>query len=570
MNATTTTNRVLGWSLLLAASAACAGDPAAHAGDETGGCEGKCDALDDGAEDPGATQDAVCVAIRGNGPRIWAHFGALARISEEFGVPVAGAGGSSGSITLFLLESISSSVLLTECAGGPCDADARAERAAFLFKSIPAYVQGEVAEQTALGEISALREQIEQAGAGGLVDADGQLQVDVEDAAAVLAALVEAPGVVQIVNPEFLELLAAPIDLSDPAALERRAFFVQDLATAVRDFGAFSATEPAIFVRPGLVSFAALAGAIGNVAAFYGGDGLDAANLAGFDALLDECAAAATGLTWAKVAALETSDGSTCGEAFASVAAAHRESVAADVGALRLDREVGAGLQVLVTTGVLEGAAADTFAAARATYQLGSHDYDWSIAWDDVRFGYFGQAADLWRLDGNPLGFDDAKTAKRRMLGAATWREVLQLSPAEPGLSRAIELPEGRVSVGGWSDLFPVQALENLGCDRVVFITGEGATHEFQDGIATLLGMSDAEHEKLYDLGVADSAFALALEQADGAWCTDWNRPELDDIDGIFTEGYDAALETEDPLLSSYARATIRADRPGCTPGVSD
>ena len=76
----------------------------------------------------------LCVALRGNGGLISAHFAALARITEHYGMIDAVSGGSSGSVSIFILESIYSNPLVDE-------ADDRVARAALLLKSFPGYLQ---------------------------------------------------------------------------------------------------------------------------------------------------------------------------------------------------------------------------------------------------------------------------------------------------------------------------------------------------------------------------------------------------------------------------------------------
>jgi hypothetical protein len=81
----------------------------------------------------------MCVGIRGNGPRLWAHFPALARTVEAFG-PVSGiAGGSSATITGFLLESIQCNPLILNCGeSGCCSGTEQRARISLLLKSVQA------------------------------------------------------------------------------------------------------------------------------------------------------------------------------------------------------------------------------------------------------------------------------------------------------------------------------------------------------------------------------------------------------------------------------------------------
>lgn len=50
-----------------------------------------------------------------------------------------------------------------------------------------------------------------------------------------------------------------------------------------------------------------------------------------------------------------------------------------------------------------------------------------------------GRDADLDRLSRNPGRFTDLKTQRATVLRGMTWRAIHERSPAEPGISRAIE-----------------------------------------------------------------------------------------------------------------------------------
>jgi hypothetical protein len=209
-------------------------------------------------------------------------------------------------------------------------------------------------------------------------------------------------------------------------------------------------------------------------------------------------------------------------------------------------------------------------ARAQAAYRAGEVP-TLAIDFDDVRIGYFGQSADLDRVAKNPRGFTDLKTAKFLALGERSWREVLSYSPAEPGLARALELDGGRsFSAGGWPDLHPVQVLENLGCDQVVYVTRRGAESNFAQGVGTVLGMSEREKSELYDLG-AKSAFAAALEQAGAVWCTDWNNVG-GDLESLAADAYNAPMETSQAFFGegagAYPAARSGLGVVGCTPGA--
>ncbi len=526
-------------------AAACQGGGADGSDPE---CSGdKCDDLGDGSDEL-----TVCAAVRGNGERIPAHFASLARIVEHYGPPAAIAGGSSGSITSFLYESIASSPSTRECGKGTCTSAERAARVAFLLKSLEGTLEllAQSPEVQALGGLSKLVAEVKAQGIEALADED------VEAAREALLAILESDELGPLVNQELIDLL---VESPDPA------MHVRDIAGAISSFGSFAAPTALELVRPGVIDFRGFADLIGRIGSFYAGDGPYEA--AAMDSLLAACASASRGMRWQQAAALPAGD-STCGARFAAMLTAYRAAWTSS-SHNRADDPIGARLPALAITSVVQGAGAAEMARAQAAYRAAEVP-TLAVAFDDVKFGYFGQAADLDRIGKNPRGFTDLKTKKFLALGEKTWRQVLSVSPAEPGLARALELGDGSYSAGGWPDLHPVQVLENLGCDRVVYVTRRGAESNFAQGVGTVLGMSEQEKSELYDLG-AKSSFAAALEQAGATWCTDWNNVG-GDLQSLAADAYDAPMETADPFFSEgagvYPAAMSNLGLVGCTPGA--
>ena len=238
----------------------------------------------------------------------------------------------------------------------------------------------------------------------------------------------------------------------------------------------------------------------------------------------------------------------------------------------RIDDRVGQHLRVLAITSVLTGQAAQAFATAYAHY-LAAEAWTLPVTFADVKAGYWGAAVDVSGVVSNPLGFADLKTSKAMTLGQATWREVLSLSPAEPGLARAQILDATRVTAGGWPDLEPVLALRNAGCERVIYLTRRGQESAFARGVTTLLGASASDDTALYDLGTATSSFTTALTEAAGVWCSDRDNHAATDLSGISQDAYNAPFEVHDATLvpagPAYAGTTTPAHLPGCSPGVT-
>lgn len=512
-----------------------------------------------GKEDSGGVESSLCVGVRGNGARIFAHFGAMARIHEQYGLIDGVAGGSSASITSFLTESIYTNPHVFRCQEGACQEQESALRVALLFKSLQGYVGflSTTEEAAAIGQLAPLVGKIQASGVGALLE-----QGDTEGAQQALLALLRSDDLKSLINPELIELITQS---PDPA------YHVQDTWSALSSFGSFATDSEMIFLRPGLLSFEALADKIGRIGSFYAAYGPEDAEA--WQGFLDRCAPQSAGKTWVEISQLDGGDGLTCGDRFQSLLSGWRTELLKDEAShhSRIDDPIGEVLPSLISTSVLTGDASQMFRQARADYLQGQ-PVTWQVDFKDVRFGYWGQSDDLDRVLSNPQGFQDAKTEKFLALGEATWRTALSYSPAEPGLTRALEIDDQWVSAGGWSDLAPSLVLKNMGCQEVILVTRQGAVQGgFGPSVAKLLGMDGQQDDALYDLK-GDSAVYSSLSQADGVWCTNWDGYRETQINEVFQDAYSAPLETQDKRFTSasqpYEGITEGVSLPGCSPGV--
>lgn len=550
--------RALLWTslfLLACGDATTASDDAA--------CEGaKCDDPDGEGDDAAR----MCVGVRGNGQLIFAHFASLARIVEHYGPVWGAAGGSSGSITMFVLESMQMNPALAYCGEAACTRAEQGQRLGLLLKSMNGYaaVLGQTPEAAAIGQLAPLGQRFAESGIAALAETD---PVAAQQA---LLELLGSDDIRDLVNPELVETVTSS---PDPA------FHVRDLGTALASLGSFDVgctpeqammgcNPKAIFVRPGLLDFPSLVEKIGRIGDFYAG--LGPQDAARWQAWLDGCTPASLGASWPQIAAAPLGAG-TCGGEYTAMLEDYRAAlVASGARPTRLDQPIGGQLAALVSTSVLTGTAVDAFASARADYGA-AEPYTLDVAFDDVRFGYWGAADDLGRVEGNALGFDDLKTQKFLSLGTATWGEALSFSPAEPGLARALEIDGQNVSAGGWSDLHPTLVLGNLGCDEIVYVTRRGEESSFATGVAAELGMDEAARAALYDLG-GNSSFAASIAGADAVWCTDWNAQSPTDLASVFADGYGAPMEARSPFFTEaaepYAGVAAALGLRGCSPGA--
>jgi hypothetical protein len=220
------------------------------------------------------------------------------------------------------------------------------------------------------------------------------------------------------------------------------------------------------------------------------------------------------------------------------------------------NQKIGSRFRFYPATAVLTGNSVMEYASALSDYhdKMDAHfgkNFRLSHP-DEVKFGYWGDAEGLQRI-GKSLDPADEKTKRFLALGSATWKQVLSLSPAEPGLAplKGFINDQGTryISAGGWPDLQPVAVLKAAGCQNVVYITRTGGESLFAQGIAKRLLNLDrdwaklsgeipasvqlnaqgdpadqnSEWSRLFNLANPNSSYRRALAQASAVLCTNWN-----------------------------------------------
>ncbi len=507
------------------------------------------------AERPPMTDSPkLCAALRGNGNLVITHFTALARLTEHYGLMDGLAGGSSATISMFLYESAALNPLV---AGGDAPLNM-----ALLLKSVKQYITAivtETDEALAVRGLAPIAARVKKEGVKALLD------LHPIEAAYKLRTILSSDDLRDLINPEVIAML------SDVPHLARNA---QEVYEAITGFGSFTATDQLIFFRPGVLSFEGLAGKIGRMGSFYAGYG--PFDRAGFAAFFAACGGESTrGASWEAIARKPAGNGRTCDAAFTDLVLTYRKKLVAAEATTRsrLDDAVGAHLHAAVALAVLDGTPTlASYTGTLAAYRKGE-PLAFRPHFTDVRYGYFANAADGAAIMKNARGYQDLKTAKRLALAPLPWRQVLALSPAEPGLARLKDLPGGKVSAAGWPDLHPVQTLKNMGCEKVVYVTRQGEDSKFGRGIAKLLGATAADESALYDLDAKDSSFSQALGAADAVWCTNWDSFKDAEIDLMADDAYAAPLQTRDPFFAAgphpYLNRVETTAKRGCAAGAT-
>jgi hypothetical protein len=506
-----------------------------------------------------------CVALRGNGTHAVAHVMSLARMTTEWGEIQGFAGGSSATITSFLYESILLNPALPPNAGPP-----RNEAIAMLLKSIVGYMNETMQspEWAALKVIGSMGAKISEKGILALPPSD------YAKAARDLTVVLSAEDLRGLVNPEILGMLA---NASEPKFKDHQTK-VEEVKKAAASLTNLDASDPDVFFRPGVLEFSNFIEMIGRVADFYAAHGVDPNR---FSRFVRDCAPGTADLLWSEIA-LKKTNGGTCGGLLSEMVRDWRAAPTYRSGQ-RLSNAPGLAIPTIMITSVVQ--------APSALKALGDYDNLYhqgasrslGLNFQDVKFGYWiskGFPADT--IDRWNTASADGKSRKAVSLGEArTWREILEKSPREPSLGKFLpftkeEPAAGSVSLGGWADLHPVQVLKAAGCGKVVYLTRRTPETTFisagkpfegrkPSGLAELLGMTANDYDAIYNLDNPQSAYARALVQADGVWCTNWNQFSALEQDGIAMDAWKSPLITKDSELSKWRMATApRTPIVGC------
>ncbi|MDJ0785763.1 MAG: hypothetical protein QNK05_03080 [Myxococcota bacterium] len=502
---------------------------------------------------PGFAPKRLCTGVRGNGNRIFAHFGSQAQITGSYGPLSGAAGGSSGSITVFLAESIQANPLMWRCGGRPCTRTETSARIALQWKTMQALTQTGIGLDVTT--LLTLVERVQQEGILELLQDPATVPQGVD---AFLDLLRDLGG---IVNPELFTLIA---NSPDPV------FHITDIVEATQKGLSFIVDETLVFVRPGLLNWDELATLFGRLGSFYAGYGpYDRPAVRRF---LDQCAVQSLDLDWDETSVLPAGD-STCGQLFIEQFDAYREAFDLEDSRSRIDDPIGRFLPNLATTGVIVGSGVAKWEQARADYFAATPtelELDFAT---EVKFGYWGRRDDLRVVRRGLRRESDLGSQKFRALGRATWRTILTASPAEPGLSAGVPLPGGEISVGGWDDPLRVLVLDALRCRHTIGVNRPGGVGGFTSDVTTLLGATPADLDALYEIANPQSSFSVGLARNEGNWCSDWDTPDGFDVEALFEVGFNAPFVTDDPFFLNGPRAYPGADPDleifGCTAGFT-
>jgi hypothetical protein len=408
-----------------------------------------------------------CISIRGNGQRIAALWGALARIIESYGAPAGMGGGSSSTYSMFLVESILMNPHL-RASEGP---EQYKEQVAFLVKSLMGYINyiqttplfekalALADDPNTMKEVDALMKEMEKAkDARALGKVFGKFRLAFQYISSgrtrKIAYIFGHSDVKMIMNKElFEEFLAAKKEtealsslIDNPKVSDQTkkeavrthekllAFRKQEFNLSLKNFGNYDVNQnPNLFFRPGPIDFIGFSQLFNRAANFYAGYGYNDNITKKFKKFINKCSVNSLGKKWDEI----VKKNSSCQDSFENLVKLHHEEQEAhekgfkyeiahatiskqSVGQRkkkafsfpqRIDDLIGKKVSSMPVTGILLGDSAKRYKEMqKAYYKTTSPRFgdDYVANEKDLRIGYWGTSEQLAKIqDGLKASISD-------------------------------------------------------------------------------------------------------------------------------------------------------------------
>lgn len=383
-----------------------------------------------------------CIAIRGNGELMPAHWGALAQTVEYFGVPQGIAGGSSGSLSAFLMESFMMNPILQD---PTLDLETKSTYLAFMIKSLEGFLtfytdrpqfQHFIASLKLLVDIGGEKHQWPQrlesffkiyptpAQAISAITQVQDLLIEAQN-----SQVFYGPQVVRFHNAiknltaysvthqkdlndpsnNFVSIAALPLGHLIPpthSPIEHFNTEYTKLKEAISVFGSFNAKDDkALFYRSGIVNFKALARVFGFIANFYSLKNSSVSAQKSFQHFLSTCASSTIGKTWQEIT--EGNQNPHCQRELYNTIHSYISSTDPSSNKLRINDRVGDFFPTLVSTSVVVGSSdiknlkeQQKLYNTKTSGELKSENYLKTLEYlpiknSHLKFGYWGKANTL-------------------------------------------------------------------------------------------------------------------------------------------------------------------------------
>lgn len=500
-----------------------------------------------------AEDKTYCTAIRGNGELIPAHWAALARIIEDKKkIPVGGAGGSSASITLFVLDSLLKSPLIyknKKFSEFGLDREGLIKlqnsidhkKLAFLLKMIPEHMNYAVEFQKegysqlfVLQKMMADRSKEDEGDDAALHKEDDEItDRDRLRLITLVKQILKVKKEVSFMMDPYYQGYKAELDelikkstsirglinfkKNAGKTIDEIKYLIANFKEAMKFFSSFDAEKDTnLFFRPGLIDFKSLGYVINDLLSFYVHTDLSGIEKSYWSdkmhEFVDVCHPLADNDTWMDT---KHKDYPICKRYFDNLLADYYDKkMWRESKNNMFDSKVGSQFAAIPTTSVIaskEGLGLTRL--VQEAYNNSSEDKsqlvaDYVLDFErDVFLGYwYNQNYKTLESNVKSNYKDDLKSQKFMNLGNTNWSTVLGTSPAEPGLTNVREFEStvngkttSLISAGGWSDLHPVLVLKQLEdsnknkiCDEVIYITRRNGESNFnQKVVLRMTGLKD-------------------------------------------------------------------------------
>lgn len=462
------------------------------------------------------------IALKGNGPRVFAHFGGLAKSLEVLnGDPLITSvgGGSSAAITAFLYENMLRNPAVLACDSSEC----QAQRLSLLLKSMEGVVDAMISSNV-YRALQKLR--------GGIGGFSSSLNSFSEGQIIEVIELLESLrlGCQKWVNPDFVKFLTR---LDTPVL-----FKIRQVKRILDHLGTFDEEENAdFFFMPGLVNMNQFAESTGRLAAFFNPRSSTHKQwwIDFFEQYSPE--QSALGKRW-RVLDQETRD----------VFDRQLKYFMEFVHETRLDEPVDSyDFGTVIGTAFIESKdAVKEYQRFQRKFIAGnSIDKGFLNRFEkDLKIGLMGSERTLSILEKVQSELDSEDWKRMVMIHKTSWRDVMTTSPAEPGLSDGVYLKHG-LSLGGWVAPYLVQALRSSTQGQPVVYLGRPGAAMFGHFVAQTLGLNHLALKDLFSEEGEDNSYKRNVGGADYRMIVDWDAPpaaSLEDCYAHFEVGYQGDL----------------------------
>ncbi|MFK7871960.1 MAG: hypothetical protein AB8C84_02145 [Oligoflexales bacterium] len=488
-----------------------------------------------------------CIAVRGNADRALAHYGALGRAIENFGVPSQMAGSSSASLAMLVVESAMINPATHHCYGRRCTEEERRMRVAFLVKSVPWLMEDFWDSQAGFHAKQAQAYAVKHKHSSNVW---GQFQMFRH-----VREIFRSPLFKGVLNAEWFKV---------KHFWHHPQRHIRELFRGLEKLDDFEIWDQSVFVRPGLIHWGKVLQNLSSYMDFIAGYDMDESQKLKAQEAISFCAENSFGRHWYELSQKRLDEEHTCRDLWANLWEDWNQKSCPNHHS-RLDDKVGDFLPSYVGVGFLPGyKQVRNFKKSFHRFKRGK-PYLFDARFENLQVGYWGEESRLQKIMRNPMGFDDPKTKRFYSLGQSSWREAAVRSMSEPGLAQAMPLGRRGLTIGGWAEMEPVQVLRNAGCEKVLFLTREGAESPGAIAIAGVLGMTDTEKKDWFSLN-QNSVMTKALELSDAVWCANWEK-EYEYPKELYEDAWSSPIFFNGLLQPKDSRL-ISSEKPicGCVP----